>query len=328
MKLIHFLILFILIIATPLISLETRYSYAVSHMEQNQKYEAAMTVAAHDAINVLRRDIKTELEAGYDSYKINPVNPQPSLETFLKTLSIQFGVNNDISTDVLSRYVPAYAVVDYDGLLLNVYKEFNNTRGEKVLDRVWLPKIPFSYIDNEGNILNFTIDEELELYDIELNEWFEGTRTQLLADPEITVDFLEDEDTFHNVRRTTIVNTLQEHLAYYINEHNVYRKALDVTYKFKLPLIPEEDWYNTVDDVSILAFFQGYPSRLDNATYHKYAFVGTRLQFVDRILAGEVNGMKRYWYESCNFPYKANEVYASRKEAASKGYSELSCLNK
>jgi hypothetical protein len=94
-----------------------------------------------------------------------------------------------------------------------------------------------------------------------------------------------------------------------------------------MPLIPKEDWYNTVDDISILAFFQGYPSQLDTVFYHKYAFVGSRLNFKDRILAGEVDGYKRFWYESCEFPYQADEIYSSKRDAAKNGYSEIDCLN-
>jgi len=327
MKLPHFIILFVVIYSFPLLFTEYRYQYAKQTMKENHKHELSMTTATHDAVNILRTNVKTELENGYESYKINPVNPQPAFETFMKTLSLQYGVELDYSMDRLARYVPIFAVVDYDGLLLNVYKEYKDDGGDKVLNRVWLPKIPFSYLDKEGNIINFTIDEEVEVYDVELGEWFEGTREELIEDPEVTISFLEDKETFHNVRRTTIVNTLQEHLAYYINEHNVYTKSLDVTYKFMLPYIPKEDWYNTVDDISILAFFQGYPSILENVFYQQYAFVGTRLQFNDRILAGDVNGQKRFWFESCGYPYTAKEIYSSKKDAAAKGYSELSCLN-
>lgn len=328
MKLSHFIILFIITISGPLLFMEYRYSYTKETMQLNHKHELAMTVATDDAIHVLRTNVKPQLEQGYESYKMNPVNPQPAFETFIETLALQYGVELEDSMDRLSRYVPAFSIIDYDGLRLNVYKEYTDERGEKVNSRVWLPKIPFTYLDEEGNILNFTIDEEVEVFDVDLQEWFEGTRQELADDPEVTVDFLNDAEQFHLVRRTTIVNTIQEHLAYYINEHNVYTKYLDSTYKFMLPTIPKEDWYNTVDDISILAFFQGYPSKLQDVFYQEYAFVGTRLQYQDRILAGTVDGYKRFWYESCDYPYNPEEIYPSKKHAASKGYSELSCLNK
>lgn len=313
-------------IVTPMFFfLQAKSNNITTFAQINQQHEGAMTVAAHDAINVLRTNVVPKLELGYDSYKINPADPQLSFDTFLQSLALNYGVSDKVTVDLMARYVPVYAVLDYDGLLLNVYKEHIDNRNEKVLDRVWLPKIPFSYVDNLGNVINFTIDEELEVYDTQLKEWFYGKRKEIAS--EVSIPLLMNDEQFDKVRRNTIITTLQENLSYYINQHNVYTKALDVTYKFALPLIPEEDWFNTIDDVSILAFFQGYPYKMADETYHEYAFVGTRLHKNETIKAGIVNGERKFWYDSCNFTYKANELYPNKKQAAAAGYSELACLN-
>lgn len=327
MKLTHYIIIFIIIISPLVFLAESRYSYTKETMELNSKYEASMTAAAQDAIHVLRTNVRPQLQNGYESYKINPTNPQPAYDTFIKTLALNYDLTDSLSIKNLELYVPVFAVVDYDGLLLNIYKEYTNERGEVIFERKWLPKVAFAYEDPEGNILNFTIDENLEVFDADLKEWYEGTRTDLLQDEEITIDLLHDAELFDSVRRTTIVNILQEHIAYYLNEHNVYQKRLPMTYKFVMPLIDNEDWYNTVDDISILAFFQGYPSNFSDHTYNKYAFVGSKLNYKYRIFAGEVEGVKRYWQENCNYPYTPTEIYSSKKDAARNGYSELSCLN-
>jgi hypothetical protein len=325
MKLSNLVILFFILTLPVFFYLNAKAEKTTDFTYINQQHEGAMTVAAHDAVNVLRTNVVPELEVSYYSYKINPADPQKSFDTFLQSLALNYRVQDSVTADLMARYVPAYAIVDYDGLLLNVYKNHKDSSGTQVLDRVWLPKIPFSYTDTEGNVINFTIDEDLEVYDAELNEWFYGKRHEVIED--VTIDLLEDDEKFDQVRRSTIVNTLQENLAYYINEHNVYTKALDVTYTFTMPLIPEEDWYNTVDDVSILAFFQGYPYRMADEQYQEYAFVGTRLNKRDTIKAGIVNDQRKYWYDSCGFPYKATELYSTKKQAAAAGYSELSCLN-
>jgi len=73
----------------------------------------------------------------------------------------------------------------------NVPNKLNLTsRGDKVLNGAWLLKIPFSYLDKEGNIINFTIYEEVEVYDVELGEWFEGTREELVKDSNVSISFL------------------------------------------------------------------------------------------------------------------------------------------
>ncbi|MCM3390207.1 hypothetical protein LG296_21205 (plasmid) [Ureibacillus chungkukjangi] len=325
MKITDFLIIFFILYVPTLFYIEAKAENTQTFVELNQKHENSMTVAAQDAVNVLRTNVIPKLEVGYDSYKINPVDPQPAIDTFLQTLALNYQVNDSVTVDMMSRYIPVFAVVDYDGLLLNVYQKYTNEDREQELDRVWLPKIPFSYNDDEGNIINFTIDEDIEVYDVQLNEWFEGKRSELVQ--EVTVPLLNNETDFEQIRKRTIVDTLQENIAFYINEHNVYTKYLDVTYQFMMPLIAEEDWYNTVDDVSILAFFQGYPYQMADQVYHEYAFVGTRLHKKESIVAGMVDGQKRFWYESCNYPYVADEKYPNKKSAAAAGYSELSCLN-
>lgn len=327
MKLSHLTIFFVIIVIIPIMYAEYKYSYSKKTMEINHKYEANLTAAAQDAIHVLRNNALPALQNSYESYNINPVNPQPAFDTFIDTLAINFGIEDDISKQLLSQYIPAFAVVDYDGLLLNVYKEYIDTRGDLVFNRTWLPKISFTYTDEEKNIINFTIDEQVEVYDVGLQEWIQGTRQELADDNEITIPLLKDSEDFDATRRITILNVIQEQLAYYINEHNVYRKYLDTTYTFTLPYIEQEEWLNTINDISILAFLQGYPMKYANQTYNKHAFVGTRLNFMDRIYAGIVNGERRFWAEHCNFPYTQEEIYSNKRDAAANGYSELSCLN-
>lgn len=325
MKITDFILIFIIITLPIFFIVEAKAENTKTFVEVNHHNDAAFTNATHDAINILRTNVEPKLQSGYDSYKVTPVNPQPAFDTFLQSLALNYAVENKISIDVLSRYVPVFSVVDYDGLLLNVYKPFKNGENVNVVDRVWLPKIPFSYSDDDGNVINFTIDEEVEVFDIDLQEWFSGTRTELLS--EVTIPLLNDAELFDQTRRSTIVHTLQENLAYYINEHNVYTQQLDVTYKFYFPLIPQEDWYNTVDSISILTFFQGYPYRMADSVYHEYAFVGTRLDRTNTILAGTVDGEKRFWYKSCRFTHISDEIYSTKKQAAQAGYRELSCLN-
>lgn len=290
----------------------------------NHEYEQMITVSAEDAIEVLRTNVIPKMEVGYESYKVNPVDPQLAYEAFVKTLSLNFEVEDSVSKDALSRYIPVFAVVDYNGLRMSVYKKYQSANG-LVLDRVWLPKIPFSKSDIEGNVVNFTIDDNIEVYDADLGEWFEGPRKDVL--PNVTVPMLIDDDEFDKIRRQTIIDITQENIAYYINEHNVYTRELGVTYQFHFPLINEDHWYNTVDDISILAFFQGNVPSLGMHEFNEYAFVGTRLSKMDRILAGEAGGHRRFWKESCGFPYTATEIFNNKKAAVKEGYAEMSCLN-
>lgn len=325
MKITDFSIIFVIIVAPLLIFAQWRAEDTNTFAKLNHQYDGAITVATHDAVDQLRTNSKPNYEAGYDSFKFNRVNPEPAFDTFIHSLALNFSTKDEVSKDVLSRYVPAFAILDYDGALLNVFQESTNKEGDRELKRVWLPKIPFSYSDSEGNIITFTLDDFVAVYDAELKEWVRGKRDRIMG--EVSIPLLQDPEQFDKVRRDTIVNTFQEELAYYINEHNVYTKQLGITYKFTLPLIPQEDWYNTIDDIGIFAFFQGYPYERGQGTYNQYALAGSRLFKGDVIQAANVDGEKIFFNKSCHFPYTVEEIYPNKKEAARAGYKEHACLN-
>ena len=327
MKITDFIIVFVIIFSSVFFYNQVISEKTSDFTELNHHNNLAMKNAVQDSVEILRTNIDPILEVGYESYKINPTSPQLAYDTFIKTLSLNYLVQDENTLRVLEHYIPLFAVMDYDGLYLNVYKQYMNTNNEEMFERVWLPKVPFTYKDAEGNIINFTVDDHVEVYDKDLNEWYEDRRAVLASDNEITVPLLKDEANFDNIRRSTIVNILQENFAYYINEHNVYRKKLGITYKFTLPLISQEDWYNTVDDVGVFAFLQGYTYWFDNTEFNEYAFSGSRLHKVDRIFGGVVDGIKRFWSESCNYSFTVDEIFNSKKMAAANGYSEMSCLN-
>lgn len=327
MKITDYALIYILIVFPLLIYSQWKSEDSNTFVNLNTQYDSAMTVATQDALDQLRTNVIPTEEAGYSSAKFNRVNPEPALETFLHTLAINFGVKDVTTKDLMSRYVPVFAVMDYDGALFSVYQEIINADGNKELKRVWLPKIPFTHHDAEGNIISFTLDEDVTVFDANLKEWVSGNRKELIKDPQITIPLLHDADEFHRIRKDTIVNVFQDELAYYINEHNVYTKQLGITYKFTLPLIAQEDWYNTVDDISIFTFFQGYPYERGQGTFNEFALAGGRLDKTDAIHASTVNGEKIYFSEACGFNYPVDEIYSSKKAAANAGFVEKSCLN-
>ena len=88
-----------------------------------------------------------------------------------------------------------------------------------------------------------------------------------------------------------------------------------VSYTFKLPLIPKEDWVNTID-IGIMAFIQGIP--IGDQFYNNYAFGGGRL-IKNPVIYGAIDpqtGLKYYYRDSCSYPYRIEEAFSSEKEVA------------
>lgn len=326
MKITDFAIIFVLIVIPLIIHAQWSSAETNTYNQLNKKYDEAMTAATQDASKEILLSIGSNpnYHIGYPSLKYYEIDKDAVFDTYMHTLSLNFQTEDKNTKDVLQRYIPVFAIVEYDGVSLNVYKTFKKN-GETQWDRVWLPKIPFSYKDNKGSIVSFTLDDYVTVYDVKLKEWIEGKRLEVAQESDISI--LKDKDSFERIRRNTIINTLQENFAYYINEHNVYTKHLGITYKFTIPLISKEDWYNTVDDIGVFAFFQGYPYQLGNQYYNEFAFAGSKIMKTDRILATTVNKKKVYYKESCGYSYPVEEIYSSEKEAAKKGYMPLYCEN-
>lgn len=324
MKITNYLVIYLLIITPLLVYSQWRAEDTNTFAKLNHQYDGAMKVAGRDSVDQLRVNAAPNYESGYPSEKFVSVNKQEAFDTFLHSLSLNFESEDESTQDLLSRYVPVFAVLEYDGFSMNVYSKLTTDSGP-LMERTWLSKIPFTFSDRAGNIVQFTLDDYVTVYDAKEQEWYEGPREAVAED--VAIPLLDNPSQFDQVRRDTIVNTVQENIAYRINQHNVYAKGLGITYKFTMPLIPHEDWYNTVDDVGVFAFFQGYPYERGGGVYNQYAFEGSRLARNEVYYATTVNGQKVFYTGSCEYDYPPVESYPTKKAAAKAGYRELSCLN-
>lgn len=95
---------------------------------------------------------------------------------------------------------------------------------------------------------------------------------------EVELELFSSQERFQQVRRNTIITLLQDRIKFYLNEHNKIAKKYGITYEFALPVIEEEEWYRTIDNISLLAFFQGYPyGNKQTGFYNRVAIGGARV---------------------------------------------------
>ncbi len=288
------------------------------------RYDAALDTAVDDAARALLIHANPQQDVQYESAKSVPVNKEEAMETFQRTLYMNFGIADDpIAQGMLDRYIPAVVVIDYDGFWVYSEEEIRNNSGETELRRVWGTKKPFAYRDAQGNSLAFTLDDRVKAYVASIGSWHEGLRSDIQAST--PVPLLQDTDRFEQVRRSTIVNAIQNELAYRINRYNQMTARIGVAYTFTLPTISQEEWNNSIDDVGIMAFMQGIP--IGHKTYNNYALGGSRLLKRTSIVGALKGNMKVYYRSSCSFPYPVEETFPNEKAATQKGYRPLSCEN-
>lgn len=133
---------------------------------------------------------------------------------------------------------------------------------------------------------------------------------------------IEEASRFHKLRRDTIVNLITATLREEINEHNTYAKLIGVDYDFYFPNISREEWNNSIDDISFLAFFQGMPIGTDSY-YNNYSLGGSRIVRAKLIYTTDDGLYHKYSCPRINpdgNENKYNGIYINAKDAHSAGY--------
>ncbi|MEB3103300.1 hypothetical protein [Ferviditalea candida] len=288
------------------------------------RYDAALDTAVDDAARALLNNANQRQEARYESAKRVRVNKEEAVDTFYRTLYMNFGIAEDsIAQGVLNRYIPALIVIGYDGFWVNAEEEVTNAAGETEIRPVWGPKKPYAYADTQGNSFSFTLDDYVMAYEASSRIWREGFRPEIQS--ATAIPLLRDAELFEQVRRSAIVNAIENELAFRINRHNQYASRYGVSYTFTLPTISAEEWNNTINDIGVMAFVQGIP--MGSKTYNNYALGGSRVLKKPIIIGAVKDGRKVYYRSICNYPYPVEETFASEKAAAQKGYMPLNCSN-
>lgn len=299
----------------------------------NDQYTTFLRTATQDAGKMLNQNELQDFEAEYQSHKFFNANKDLAVDTFFRTLYLNFGISGDpIGQGALAAYIPVVLVIDYDGYHIYAIDEYKDKDGQTIFKHMWRPKKPYSYSDSNGNSINFTLDSYVHAYDASTRKWVQGYQEDLKGQTNIPLLNGNDTDNFDNERRSIIVKSIQEDLTLLINKHNEYAMRYGISYTFKLPLIPQEEWTNTIDDIGIMSFVQGIP--VGDRYYNNYAFGGGRL-VKKPVVYGVIDdntGIKYYYREACGWvDYRVIETFGSEKDAAAAGYFPLNtpmeCIN-
>ncbi|MFD1736218.1 hypothetical protein ACFSCX_06525 [Bacillus salitolerans] len=324
MKIINLSIVFVMMLSPVIFGLNLKESRVAKAQQLTTQYKMALTAAVQDASFSLLQNVEQEGESYYFSQKFAKTNNDEALKTFFHSLYMNFGIDqNPVAQGVLQTYIPVISIVDYDGFFIYAFDDYTNSNGMIETKHLPRPKIPFEYTDGQGNIISFTLDEWVVAYEASTQKWREGMRSEVAVElPSISL--LQNPAEFERERRQVILSKIQEQLEYYINRHNTYAKRYGITYTFTLPVLSQEDWENTIDDIGIISFIQGYPLG-GGYEFNNFALGGSRIAKKPVIIGTTIGGVKYYYREDCGLSHPVEEILYSRKEAASKGYFPLKC---
>lgn len=258
-KLSDYAILFVLIFITLAVITDSKILLLQKTEELTIWYDNAIDNAVQSAMEGI-----VELDDGKELM----INKEEILNRLFLGLSINLGLTEgDSIREWLECFFPVLTVMMQDGIYSWELNDMENKKG-------FSEKIPYC-LERENYKIYYRFDDWIVLQDkiagIEREGLYQEIRKQY------PVKELLDSD-FDEIRRRTIISTITEAMSRQLEKHNRFAKDRGVSYYFSLPVIDMEEWYRTVDDVTLLCVFQGYPYTLQKlGTYHKVILSGARV---------------------------------------------------
>jgi hypothetical protein len=288
---------------------------SIAAIETKSIYEQALRIASEDATKALLTSTDEDGEDIEDKLK-NP-NLDVALERFNETMYINLNLKGDkLGQDALKSFLPVKLVVAYDGYFLNVWESVIDHMGRKQVVDIWLPKKFFVYYEASTNLIfNFTITDKVSIYDVSAGTYIEGKRADMeLLYPSSVV--LKSTN-FDNIRRQTIVEIINNDLELYSIKYNYIAKKFGYGYNFSIPVVSKNDWNNTIDGITFMAFLQGVPVPNTDIQINTYAFCASSLKNI-HFYYGTSDML--YHKEECSVLTNKDIKFQNRKDAASEGY--------
>lgn len=185
------------------------------------------------------------------------INKEEAVQNFFHNLSIHFQVTeNQVMIHKLKEHVPVIAIILEDGFYL-YYNQEVVENGVKKIQKTFTPKLLYEWSANQYQYF-FTLSDYIRAHNMETGERYQGRYQDIIIDGKVELldEVFKDIEEFHRIRRTIIIHILQENIESYLNRYNRIALHYGIEYNFFLPTIEEEDWYRTIDDISMIAFFQ------------------------------------------------------------------------
>ena len=166
MKITDFALIFVGVTLPIIITVYINVSFTIKAEEQEMYYKKIINSALNDASNQMKEveNSDKEIDYGY-SGEINnkvSVNSQIACDTFFNSLYNNFGIKgNENAQNYLQYFIPAVAIIDYNGVQVSSIESFNEN-GQEVIKHVLKPKKYYTYTyylyKNSQGKLSFTDD--------------------------------------------------------------------------------------------------------------------------------------------------------------------------
>lgn len=206
-----------------------------------------------------------------DSGRARIINKDDIVKQFFNSLYINLDIMEQPSLkNKINGFIPVMAIVDDDGFYIRYMNEMS-VKGERLCVPTFTEKIMYSKIYG-GYKVNYTLNDYVYITDLSTEEIVEGNYHDLQNC--YPVSFFVNDSEYDEERRNVIISRLTETITEYINKHNYIAHHFGIQYHFILPKIEKEEWYRTIDNISLVVFFQGYPYGGGTRGYYNRVSIG------------------------------------------------------
>lgn len=305
MKLYHYVIMFVIVAITIIVTIDIKTNNLKAVIDNINQIDNNLDTAIDDAVTKL---------AEVDGNNNIIINKEAAINSFFLSLYTTFGVISDKDSQTkFNQYIPVVAITMEDGFYILYSDEYKDSNGYSCITKRWSEKIPYFYEDDDF-IYGFTLGDIVTLYD--KNNLLSGEDTQRLYRcdyHEIQTGYefsafrltkpnsiLLNDELFQEVRKNTIIQCIEDNMAYYTSRHNRIAKQFGITYNFSLPAIKNEEWAPFLDEVSMYVVFQGYPyGHQRGETYNRIASAGAKVSKKQAYYLEQKSWYLVYHRESC-----------------------------
>ena len=283
MKITDFALVFIAIMLPYMIVLYINVTFTIKAEEMEMYYQNVIDTAVDDASYQMKQvesDDK-QIDYGYsgnENKKIN-VNAKVGVDAFFESMYNSLGIRgNEAAESYLSLFVPAVAVIEYDGVRVSQNETVIAADGTSSVQRVLRPKRYYTYtysIVRNGMEYNFvsgsTTSDIVSTHTVEftMDNYIVHRGYDYVYDEEIEAETFYVDDSSNNdnlvagvvssdekdnlkskiishlldMRKSIIANTVANELSYSVNANNSYARQAGITYNFSFPATAESDLY-------------------------------------------------------------------------------------
>src|SRR5574344_1859549 len=243
----------------------------------------------------------TDVDYGYSGKSNNKVsvNAQVGVDTFFNSLYKNFGIKgNDSDERYLQLFVPAIAIVDYNGVQISSIEKFK-LYSEDVMQHALKPKRYYSYSYSiytlsEKNLVEFTQDDYITVRgsynnagiwsNIDVKSFYltDSKNNDVLCQCDASNTNLKNAviTLLQSKRKEVIAKTISDEMEYATNNNNFYASEAGITYSFTFPTLNEDTMDNQIENVGFLAFIQGIS--IGNKYLNATAYSAAKLKNITR----------------------------------------------